>query len=299
MSKSSKLVIRFDVEDSRLPLGDYITALSAIKNCIDGFEGSLLETLDYTLYVYPEEHGSFTSKILIVAAFITILDADIIKHFIEGTTGKNLNEVSRDIGKAVTEEFLPKIFEIPNDELQKIIPDEIDLQKSLKAKSDFYIMCSHNNDIKGVGFGEGKQFPIQRSDFHRHILPPDDDKTNTEYRLYKDAIIISPVDVDKDDAWRLRIAESSQMFWAKMRDDGFKKAFLGGDYPLKTSQTPDRMTILVESETSQKEGKPQTKRYIKEVYSFNDHKIKDIPPDIEKLQATQEPTEDAQTSLFD
>lgn len=99
----------------------------------------------------------------------------------------------------------------------------------------------------------------------------------SDFRLYE-AIIISPVDVDKDIKWEFQDTETKAIIRAHMRDEDFKRKFLNWTYPLKKSNHDDVVKILVEYRMQEKNGEIEIRdTLVNTVFSFNNTEISAIP----------------------
>lgn len=294
-----RLPIHIDVPEHFLTANDYLVALDSINTCLNeinkrAFEGKL----ECSLLVFPNEEGSFkgvtgvlvkgikkSGQIIVVTGaiggFIGFVETDSFKGLVKGLTKHDLNyyQMGESVG-SMLHDMIVSIFTTENDDLEKHIPSDINLDKAIKAKSEFYSMCLQNPRTRGVGFDDTGDFPIQRNRFVYHTSKDRVRPLASDFVIY-DAIVISPVDVDKDIKWELQDRATKVAIKAYMRDDGFKKSFLNGKYPLKQSKDDDRMTVLVEYKKQEKNGEAEiTEISINTVYMFNDIVIVPIPTNL-------------------
>ncbi len=294
-----RLPIHIDVPEHFLTADDYLVAVNSINTCLNeinkrAFEGKL----ECSLLVFPNEEGSFkgitgvlvkgvkkSGQIIVVigaiGGFIGFAETDSFKGLVKGLTKHDLNYylMGENVG-SMLHDMVVGMFTTENDDLEKLIPIEINLDKAIKAKSEFYSMCMQNPRVRGVGFDDTEDFPVQRNRFAYHTSKDRIRPLASDFVIY-DAIVISPVDVDKDIKWELQDKATKVPIKAYMRDDGFKKSFLNGKYPLKQSKADDRMTILVEYKKQEKNGEVEiTEISINTVYAFNDTQIVPIPANL-------------------
>lgn len=287
------LPLHFDVPGHYLPAGHYITAIKSVKTVMDELSRRAFEDkLRVELIVLPAEHGSFksitkvvvkTAKGVTVAAgtlggMIAFTETNTFKGLVTGLTGREFDhyEVSKDVGELIRDMALG-IFTTENEKLDKAIPADVNLDRAIRAKSDFYVACAANPTVSGVGFTEEPEFPIKRASFPFHISRDRVRPVESDFRLYE-AIIISPVDVDKDIKWEFQDTETKAIIRAHMRDEDFKRKFLNGTYPLKKSNHDDVVKILVEYRMQEKNGEIEIKdTLVNAVFSFNNTEISAIP----------------------
>jgi len=287
-----RLPLHFKTEDHHFPANDYITSIQSINTTLYELNRRLFKgNLDCELFIHPNEEGSFkgiTSVIVkgakkagkgflitstALATLITIAEADSTKRFLRGLTDKEIHieEYAEEFAEALRD-VIKQIYITKNTDLEKKIDNNINLDKVIKAKSDFYKMCFKNPEIKAVGF-EDDEFNVERRNFLEHISNDKIRPLDSLYRVY-DAIIISPVDVDKKIRWELQDVVTKHIIKAFMGDEKFKESFLNGDFPLKETKDDDILKILVEYKRELKNGEIEISDILIEtVFSFNDKEI--------------------------
>lgn len=305
-----RLPVHIDVPEHYLTADDYLVAVDAINVCLAELNKRVFEgKLECSLLVFPSEEGSFkgitavlvkgikkSGQIVLtigaLGGFIGFVETDSFKGFVKGLTKHELDyyHMSENLGSMI-HDIIVGLFTIENAQLERVIPDEINLDKALKAKSEFYHMCIQNKRICGVGFDDSNSFSVQRNRFAYHTSKDRVRPTDSDFRIY-DAVVISPVDVDKDIKWELEDRITKASIKAHMRDDVFKRSFLSGKYPLKQTKEDDRMTVLVEYKKQEKNGEVEVKEVcIETVYNFNDVEITPIPAILPKGAKFQKPEE--------
>jgi len=306
--KSIRLPIHFDVSEHFLLGDDYVVALNSFIVCLNelnkrAFNGKLV----CELRVLTNEEGSIKAVTGIVVrsikgvsqaltvplaiyGLITGTETDTFKGLVHGLTGYEINHyATADKIGVMLHDMIVGIYTTENIKLERSIPAEINLDKAIKAKSDFYAMCMQNLRIHAVGFDDSESFPIKRNRFIYHTSKDKLRPVESDFVLY-DTIVISPVDVDKEIKWELQDKKTKSAIKAYMRDDAFKKSFLNGRYPLKESNADDQMKVLVEYKKQEKNGDVETKEVsIHTVYSFNDTKIAAVPRNLKTSQVDARP----------
>lgn len=287
-----KLHLHFDVEQSELSTSDYVVALRAIETIVSDLNSRIFEgRLDIELLSVGDQAGSFKGTIrilvkgsknalaglLILTAANQALETEFMHGFIEGLTGTkpDYNATGKDIGSFLRDITI-QILVTQTDTLETKIPIELNLDKSIKAKSDFFSMCIKNGTIKGVGFSEAHEFPIKRKDFPRHISADKERPLPSQFSLH-DAIVVSPVDTDVRQVWRFRDKKTGSSLAGYMEDTEFKALFLNGNYPLKETSADDIMKITIEHKLREKNGVIQAyESCVHTVHTFNGTQLKAI-----------------------
>lgn len=308
-----RLPIHFNTKVHSLVGEDYIIAIEAFTNSLEELNKRLFEgQLDLELRVITNEDGSikavtgvifkgfkktanFTMKTATVlgvcAALIEFTETDTFKGFVEGVSGykidhynkaKELGSLGRDVAEFV-HDILVGIYTMENDELERVIPNNLNLDKIIKSKSDFYTMCINNEEIRGVGFDDSERFPVKRDRFAYYTSKDLIRDVESEF-IPCEVIIVSPVDTQHKAKWHVKDILNNASIKAFMEDESFKLAFLGGRYPVKQTSEDDRLTILLEYKKQEKNGVIEIKEVsIHTVYSFNDVEIKAMPTNIKDL----------------
>lgn len=280
-----KLTIRFDVPDSRLPASDVVAMLNSVTTIISEVEKHFIKYERKedkpVIYVTKVRQGSFLIELVLAAGLllkvIKILETEHWRGFYEGLTGKKYHSHnnSKTLGEIVKRFFSKSI-----DDIRKIIPKDINLDKAIKAKSDFFETVDKNESLKEIGFGDDDEFQVKKNKFASHI----DSKsihplqTGTEK---KTVIIERAVVVNKDNKWVFINKETNKHFYAFMRDEGFKRDFLhGSKYPLKQTANNDEITALFEFDLIGKGSSANKKNWkVREVYAFNGQSVESTEED--------------------
>jgi len=297
MAEIARLPIHLNVPANHISAADYVVAVKSLETTIREFNKRIFGgSLEYEFLVLPTEEGSFkgvtgvivkgVAKVVAVTFVITEIisfsETDTFKGLVKGLTGYELAhyKAAEGVGHFLRD-MTKGIFTTENDNLERLIPGNLNLDKVFHAKAEFYSMCIANHELTSVGFEDSEHFPIKRASFAQHISRDKIRSAPSDFVLYRDTIIVSPVDTDMNRVWRLQDVTTKNIISAYMRDEEFKKGFLNGKYPLKKSSEDDRITVLVEYKKQEKNGEIEQKEAsINTVYSFNDTQIAAIPDDI-------------------
>ena len=277
---SDTLYFYFDTIESKLS----ISAFSQMVNSIDVVTNDISqlflgEKTKCKVYILPPEDGSFKSKFAITLVTIAVgLSTNFADGFIEGLTGHDVKYYGQEFGTFVKDATIG-IFSKTKNELNKIIPTNVILDKSIEAKSKFYLSIVNDKNIKSLGFSKNDKSLINRVNMGAYIS--DDiirDVDNTEE--YAKLTIIKPVTVQSQQAWTLRDQAKSRNDDYKILDENFKSLVWNGYNPLKETEKPDEILAKIEYVKEMKNGVISTvETNIKEVYQFNDKELKKLPSD--------------------
>lgn len=300
--------IHFDVKDHFINKDNHVLGIEATSTIIDELNKRLFGgKLEYEVLVLPSEEGSFKTKLAIVSSVAVLVlnlsELALFKGFIKGLTGYEWDNyiIGENIGVFLSD-TAKGLFVTETAVLERTIPTFLNFDKIIKVKSDFYKSCSSNREIKGLGFDNSEDFPIKKNQFFAHIITKDKIRTLASDFFLVDAIIISPVDIDKDKHWELQNKQPSKKIGKKisayMHDIKFKKDFLEGKYPLKKSHDPDTLKVLLEYKKQERNGEVEIReRCINVVYSFNGNEIAKVPANYPIGELFQN-EEKAQMDLF-
>jgi hypothetical protein len=185
------LVLHFDTAEHTISLETFVDTAASVRYMSAVLARQLFgPTVDVKIYVLPPEEGSFLSslKTIIVggsvvvasvvgtvAAGVTILQSDYVRSYFEARTGMSMSEMGAEHGRAdrekaeaaEAEELLTVVVESllagsPEnlEEICKLLPVEV-----IEARSDFYLACHADREVKGIGFSSEEDFPIRRPSF--------------------------------------------------------------------------------------------------------------------------------------
>lgn len=291
-----KIFIHFDVKDHHIRFDSHLAALEASNVIVGEINKRLFGgKIDYEILVLPTRSGTFLMTLSIAAnllwVVVQVTESQAFKGFIEGLTGKKWDnyEKAKDVGLFLRD-AAKGFFMTEKDELEKIIPQEINLDKAIKFKSEFYKKCIANDEIKGLGFEDDDHFPVKRTNFLKHVSLEDKIRDVPSEFFIFDATIIASVNVDKNYKWRIKNNASGELISTYMNDDDFKARLLDGKNPLKRSSKDDIIKVLVEYKRHEKNGEIEIKeKSINTIYNFNDEQIKSVPEGLlEKITTKSE-----------
>ncbi len=289
-----KIFIHFDVKDHHIRYDSHLAALEASNVIIHEINKRLFkDQINCEILILPGESGTFLIKLAICTKFIVIglgglgavlsvTESQAFKGFVKGLTGKEWDnyKIGEDIG-LFFRDATKGIFLAEKDKLEKIIPPEINLDKAIKFKSEFYKKCIENEEVKGLGFEDDNNFPIQRSNFLKHVSLEDKIREVPSDFSIIDATIISPVNVDKNYKWKIQNNKNGEVISAYMNDLDFKSRLLSGRSPLKQSSKADVIKILLEQKKHERNGEVENKeKSINTIFDFNDEQIKQVPSNL-------------------
>ena len=301
---SDTICFHFDTIESQLNMiafNQMVNSINIVTNNVSqAFWG---EKAKCQINILPIENGSFKSKIKItvakVATTIGLGVAPILADgIIESLTGHDVKYYGKKTGTFV-KDITVGIFSKPKDELNKIIPSSGILDKSIEAKSKFYVSIANDNNIKSLGFSEEDKTLIKKSD--RGLYISDDiirDVDNIEE--YAKLTIIKPVTVKSTQSWTLKDETKRRNDDYKILDEEFKSLVWNGYNPLKENKKPDEILAKIEYVKEMKNGVTSTiATNIAEVYQFNNKELKKLPDDFQLNKTKNKKKEDEnQLNLF-
>lgn len=307
-----KLYIHLNSEEHYLTTEEFVQIVNATQEIYKDLKTNLIETEDdIKLIILPPEKGSFlidlavtggkvVSSIGPVVAVTTVttcafLETEIGKKFIKGLTGNEPGFYAEKYGKLLSD-CIKGIYTKNIHELKAIIPTIVNLDASLKAKSNFYVICNSNKGIKSIGFDETENYPIERDSFFDHMtndiireLPP--------VEKIQKLIIEKPTIVEKKGNWFCQDAETKEYLSVSIEDNYFIDSVLEGKNPLKQSKDPDTIVGKVIYNKQLVNGKERKKStIITDVYKFNDRQLKEMPKDL--LNKKVESKDNKQLNIF-
>ena len=290
------LCVHFDTENHYITLDEFVQTLNTYEKIAKNFTEDLLEVKNgVKVYVLPPKNGGFVITIALwltgtVAA--TILSAILtpeIQGLVKGLTKNSKkfpNGYELGTGGEILGEMITGFIEQTSDEikdLEKYIPEKKNIDIAIKAKADFYNMCSRDKKIRGLGFSEEHNFPLKRSDFISRAVAPTVKPLPVKEEL-RELIVVKPVNVDEDLQWDLKDKNTKESLTVKMQDEDFKAMLLNGQCPQRQYATPDIITARVEFHDNLKNGKEsKSEHIITDVYLFNNKPLKPIPKNLKKL----------------
>ena len=319
--ETEKLYIHFKQDSHYMPVEDYEQVIKSVKNVFYNVTKDIIKTNEVDLVVYAPQEGSLiaTLGLIFAGGAFAVTTMSLIFQFIESETGKHIIKrlMKKDVIEIVDEKidkiifvkmFIEAIFLTTQDELKTII-EEIEkfnkditaLDKSLKAISDFYILCNKNKQIDAIGFSKEENFPITKNDFYSHMTN-DIVRDKGLHCEYKKLTIVKPViKRDSINKWTLSEVGTKDEQSYSMEDIIFKEKTLNGDF-VKQGIDDDEIIALTEYKLETKNGIEKPKdRKIMEVYLFNGNKFenRELPADFELNNAKLKADLTGQLNLFE
>lgn len=273
---TERILFHFDTEKNCLPINDFIITANSFQKVSNELLQKCFDKAQYEFAVYPAESGSFKEwlAISLIGGMLINSTSEFVGGFIKGLTGKTISEYGEATGQLIKDMIVGFYAQ---DVEQLKIPQEMNLDIAIKAKSDFYTMCSNNFDIKGIGFTNDNNFIIKRQDLPRYISQ-DIIRKIPDTLVLQELIIYKPVNIPSDNQWSFKDNKTKQNLNANITDDEFKNNFLLGQYPLKSSRDNDVIVALVRYERQMVNGEEKVVgKKINTVFKFNDTVIKPIP----------------------
>ena len=202
--------IHYDVPRHEIPLVQFVNSANSLKNIIDDFNKEIFDkNINYELFICAPEEGGLKEicKIVVISGGLlwASLESDIGKAYIKGLTGNQPSYYAEEAGVKTGELVKdPKIIsdmvvgflQKETEELEKIGMSKHHHKQAYDAKNTIFQGCLDNSEVQGLGFDDSHNFPIQRSDFERHISPlsrNEEEEENTDWVVEtSDLIVYSP-----------------------------------------------------------------------------------------------------------
>lgn len=296
---AERILFHFDIEKNDLPVNDFVIMANSLQKVSSAIVGQYYKNAKYEISVCPAEYGSFKGWFggLLVGAILVNPFEEYMSGFIKGLTGKAPAEYGENHGEMIKDSIIGFYSQ---DTEQLKVPQEMNLDIAIKAKSDFYTMCSKNKDIKGIGFTNDRNFIIKRPDLPRYISQ-DIIREIPDTLVLQELTIYKPVNIPSDNQWSFKDNRTKQNLNANIIDEEFKNDFLLGQYPLKSTRNNDIIVALVRYERQMVNGEEKViGKKIDTVFKFNDTIIKPIPKQlIFNLPRLSHNQEEHELDLFD
>lgn len=290
--QTKELNVHFNTKEHRISLDEFVQTVSSYEIIANNIADNIFNTKKgIKIYILPPQEGTFDLSMLLwvsAAAATGIIGAasyDTVKGFIKGVTkrlelknfpdGFDLENSAELLGNVLTGFMLETSEEVQR--LEKLIPKGKNIDEAIKAKSDFYNMCTKSKEINGLGFTHDDNFVLDRSDFITRGVPPSIKPLPVKVEL-KELIIVKPVNVEEDLQWDLKDKNTKESLTARMADENFKEMLFNGKCPQRKNASPDIIIATVEYYKNLKNGKESKSEYIiTDVYKFNRKTLKKLP----------------------
>lgn len=298
--------IHFNKDDHCLTIDEFDLVIKSVKDVFNNLNDDIIESdIKAELVVYAPEKGSLLVTIgAIAGGTIYFLETDIGKKFVKGLTGNEPSYYAEKAGLLI-KDLLTAIYSKSQSEIKQIIEDlkEINnkilkLDKSIKAKSDFYRMCLSNKEIKDIGFDKTENYLISRQGFQNHVSKDIVRHIPSDIML-QELIVTRPVTVESKAKWELKDKATNEKANYSLADEDFKRKVLDGNM-LKQTKNDDYLIAKVEYVKELKNGvEKNLDKKILEVYQFNDMHFATIPSDLELNKMVEKESTKEQLSLWD
>ena len=277
-NSSNIIYFHFDTKESQLSVeafGQLVKSLNTVTDNVSKFFYS--KQAKCNIYILPPEEGSFKSKfcIFVTGAVVSAGLGNFGDGILEGITGHDYKYYGKQTG-ALIKDVTVGIFSKPVSELDAILPDNGDLDQSIKAKTDFYLSIINDDNVLSLGFTDEDKSLIQKSQFCYYIAP-DKMRDISNIQEYAKLTIIKPITVRSTQVWTLKDHSKTKSDDYKILDENFKELVWSGENPLKESEAPDEILAKIEYVREMKNGVVTTvQTNITDVYQFNNRVIKDL-----------------------
>ena len=311
--QTKELFVHFNTKEHRITLEQFVQTVNSYEVISKDIAEQVFGVKKgIKIYILPPKEGSFELSMLLclssmaIAGIVGNMTSDIVKGFVRGMTkrlnpekypnGFDLEQAAEALGDTVTG-FVMETAEDVN-RIEASIDNAPNIDISIKAKADFYGMCSKDKTIEGLGFTSKKNFDFKRADFVPRAVAPSIKPLPVKEEL-KELIIVKPVNVEEDLQWDLKDKNTKEALTAKMADDNFKTLLFEGKCPLRKFAVPDVILAKVEYYKSLKNGKESKDEYIiTDVYKFNKDLLKTVPSNLKLNRKRVANGCDGQLNLF-
>lgn len=302
--EKEQFIFHIDTDVAEITLQDFINISKSLEITCKSVSSLLFDDKSCQIVIEAPENGSFklVYKIIVVGGLVlSPMAADTVNGVLEEYTGHDWKYYSGKTARAVTD-FVVGAYTATSDTLKRTIhklPDakKDKFEKIVKAQNDFYTTMSKNKAFNGVGFTNEDIFPVLRKDFTYHTSV-DIERPLPTVNVLKRLVIYRSLNVDEDGKWEFRDTADGTHFSATIEDMSFKQKFLNGGTPLKRTKKDDEIVALVEYDKKMKNGSEDSPVItVKEIYSFNDKKIKEAPANL--IMNLIKPKDTRQGDLFD
>lgn len=290
MSKNI-LHIHLGQDEHYITLSEMDKIIQSITIIGNSLAENLFSDLPKELFViYPYEEGSFKIKVgvgigLLVSIVSWLNESSAGQAFVKGLTGNETPYYYENAGKFL-KDCLKGVLEKDIDELEEVnnLTKRYFLDKPIKTKSDLYETFNKSKTIKSISFTPNDEQIIEKKNFYKHIKKGDIVRLLEPQYEIKDFIISKSINTKDKGKWTFKsIIDNNKSLNAEILDDNFLMQFWSGKYPLKEHNQDDIIRALLQIRTTMKNGSKEKEEYfIKEIFNFNENKIKEIPKNLEQ-----------------
>lgn len=298
----TEFLFYFDTKNHCITKNEFVQSLNTTQAIFENLNTNLFgNTFKVDIVVLPPEEGSLKQLIgiFVLTSALAAPIGEISSGFFSGLLGKDLKEYGMDAA-TFAKDYLKRILATTKLELEGLVPPEINIDKSIKHKSDLYKILMEDENIRGIKYGENDD-GIKRERF-MHYISSDivrDLESEFEYRelqIYRP--ILGSVQRGK---WEFVDNMTKEKVVTTVCDFNFINSILKGKLPLKQSPNPDIIKCQIQVDKKMINGEIIEKgKKLIVVYEYNDKKIVNIPNDfVVNIRLPKKPKKYHYNSLLD
>lgn len=229
--------IHFQTIEHEVDLQTFIKSAVAVQKVANSLNSDFFEgEAEVKIVLIPPEAGSFLSTMEMriagaAIAFWAFVNAPVGSAFIEGMTGQSSEEWAKQIGEVLSmtgqeishqlqigdddvrrqldtlsEEFVCEITQnflaAETDEAVSLATGLPHLSEAFDGRSELFVACIQDPDIRGLGFAPEDHFPIPRNQFperaRRPYRPEEEDQEPEWYVSNEEVFVTSPNWIKED-----------------------------------------------------------------------------------------------------
>lgn len=271
----------FDTTNHYIKKNEFIQSLETTQAIFENLSENILgNNFKVDIVVLPPEVGSLKQIIglFVITSALSSPIGEISSGFLSGLLGRDLKDYGMDGGR-FARDYLKKILSITKLELESLIPQKINIDKSIKYKSDFYELLLESEDILGIKYDESED-EIKREKFIYYISSDIVRDLDPELE-YRELQIYRPIlGNEQRGKWEFVDNKTKEKISTTICDTNFLNNVLKGRLPLKQSPNPDIIKCQIQIDSKMVNGETVEKgKKLITVYQYNDKKIIDIPSD--------------------
>lgn len=277
------LTVCYDTKNRYISKEEFVVGVDAVNEILQEFcEVFFDNKISIETRILVPEHGSFIQNIgfFVMGALLTAPIGEFSTGFMTELLGKSPQEYGKKYAKLACD-FTRGLLSTEREKLDLIIPNNVNIDKSIKVKSDFYSCMLKNEEIHGVKFSKDETI-IKRDNFILYISSDIVRQLDSVFS-YKELKIFKAILFDNNRAhWGFIDVKTGEKITAKICDAVFITKFLSGLLPLKKTSHPDFIKCKLEVEREMVNGKiVERGKKIIEIYTCNDVILKKVPDDFE------------------
>lgn len=274
-------LFHFDTKNPYINKDNFIQSLNTVQAIYENLNTNIFDNnFKVNIVVLPSEMGSLKQLIgiFILTSALSSPIGEISSGFLSGLLGKDLKEYGIDAGK-FAQDYLRRILSTTKLELESLIPKKINIDKSIKYKSDFYRKLLEDENIRGIKYKETEN-EIKREKFIYYISSDIVRDLDPEFE-YRELQIYRPIlGNEQRGKWEFIDNKTKEKVLTTIYDTNFLNSILKGKLPLKQSPNPDIIKCQIQIDSKMVNGETIEKgKKLIAVYQYNDKKIIDVPND--------------------